>query len=222
MTTLSPDLPAAAAISLRPAPKLLPALLLLFVGSGCAALIYEIVWFQLLQFIIGGTAISMGVLLGTFMGGMCIGSLLFPRVVSAKFHPLRVYAAMEALIGLISLGLLFALPVLDRLYVPLASPGESGVWWRAAIASACLLPPTILMGATLPAIGRWVESTPKGVAWLGFFYGGNTAGAVGGALVSGFYLLRYCDMATATYVGITINAAVAVAAVGLSFAAKNR
>src|ERR1043166_6083819 len=51
--------------------KFLPLLVLLFVGSGAAALIYEIVWFQLLSLIIGSSAVSMGVLLGTFMGGMC-------------------------------------------------------------------------------------------------------------------------------------------------------
>src|SRR6266566_3519981 len=72
--------------------RYLPALFLLFVGSGCAALIYEIVWFQLLQLVIGSSSISLGILLGTFMGGMCLGSLLLPRVVPARDHPLRVYA----------------------------------------------------------------------------------------------------------------------------------
>ena len=73
--------------------RFLPALFLLFIGSGCAALIYEIVWFQLLQLIIGSSSISLGILLGTFMGGMCVGSLLMPRLISARRHPLRVYAA---------------------------------------------------------------------------------------------------------------------------------
>ena len=62
---------------------LMPVLLLLFVGSGCAALIYEVVWFQLLELVIGSSAVSMGVLLGTFMGGMCVGSLLLPRIMAA-------------------------------------------------------------------------------------------------------------------------------------------
>ena len=53
-------------------PRFLPLLLLLFVGSGCSALIYEIVWFQLLQLVIGSTAVSLAVLPGTFMGGMCL------------------------------------------------------------------------------------------------------------------------------------------------------
>src|SRR6185369_12179581 len=56
-------------------PRFLPLVLLLFFGSGCAALIYEIVWFQLLQLVVGSSAVSLGVLLGTFMGGMCLGSL---------------------------------------------------------------------------------------------------------------------------------------------------
>ena len=64
--------------------RFLPALFLLFVGSGCAALIYEIVWFQLLQLVIGSSSISLGILLGTFMGGMCLGSLLLPRLISAR------------------------------------------------------------------------------------------------------------------------------------------
>ena len=58
----------------------------------------------------------------------------------------------------------------------------------------------MLMGATLPAIARWVETTPDGVSWLGFFYGGNIAGAVLGSLLAGFYLLRVYDIAIATYV----------------------
>jgi spermidine synthase len=73
-------------------PRVLVALLLLFVGSGCAALIYEVVWFQLLELVIGSSAVSMGVLLGTFMGGMCLGSLLLPRYLDTNWHPLRVYA----------------------------------------------------------------------------------------------------------------------------------
>jgi spermidine synthase len=57
----------------------IPLLLVLFVSSGCAALIYEIVWFQLLQLVVGSTAVSLGILLGIYMGGMCLGSLLLPR-----------------------------------------------------------------------------------------------------------------------------------------------
>ena len=162
--------------------RFLPLLLLLFVGSGCAALIYEIVWFQLLELVIGSSAVSLAVLLGTFMGGMCLGSLLLPRVISPRQHPLRVYACLELGIGVIGVIVLFGMPLIGGIYTAWSGSGIAGIVFRGVIAGVCLLPPTVLMGATLPAISRWVETTPKGVAWLGFFYGGNIAGAVVGSL----------------------------------------
>src|SRR2546430_16020087 len=91
--------------------RFLPLLLIMFVGSGCAALIYEIVWFQLLQLVIGSSSISLGILLGTFMGGMCLGSLLLPRLISARQHPLRVYAMLELGIGVLALLILGGVPL---------------------------------------------------------------------------------------------------------------
>ena len=192
--------------------RYLPALLLLFVGSGCAALIYEVVWFQLLQLTIGSSAVSLGVLLGTFMGGMCLGSLLLPRWISPVHHPLRVYAYLELGIGAIGLLVLFAMPLLNGLYTSIGGSGVTGVLLRGVAAAICLLPPTLLMGATLPAIARWVQTTPEGVSWLGFFYGGNIAGAVLGSLTAGFYLLRVHDIAIATYAAVALNVLVAVIA----------
>jgi spermidine synthase len=194
----------------------LPVLLVLFAGSGCAALIYEIVWFQLLELVIGSSAVSIGVLLGTFMGGMCLGSLLLPRLVSRRHHPLRVYAALEAGIGVSALGLLALVPSIGHIYTAWAGDGTFGFLLRGVVAAVCLLPPTLAMGATLPAVARWVETTPEGIAWLGLFYAGNIAGAVSGSLLAGFYLLRVYDMAIATYVAVGLNLAVAAVALLLA------
>jgi spermidine synthase len=197
--------------------RFLPALLLLFVGSGCAALIYEVVWFQLLQLVIGSSAVSMGVLLGTFMGGMCLGSFLLPRFVGRNQHPLRVYAYLELGIGAFGLLILFAMPLVSGLYSSTSSgSGVIGIMLRGLTAAICLLGPTMLMGATLPAISRWVESTPEGVSWLGFFYGGNIGGGVLGSLLAGFYLLRVYDLAVATFVAVALNIAVALLAITIS------
>src|SRR6266849_6629259 len=185
---------------------------MLFVGSGCAALIYEIVWFQWLQLAIGSSAVSLGVLLGAYMGGMCLGSLFFASFISARRHPLRVYAAIELGIGIFAVLLRFGVPFIDRSYAAVASHGFQGIFLRAVAAAICLLPPTLLMGASLPAISRYVQTT----TWLGYFYGGNIAGAVFGCLLAGFYLLRMFDMAVATYVGAAINLAVALTAFALA------
>ena len=219
MTNL--DQSAAPAAGLSIAQRWLPALLLLFVGSGCAALIYEVVWFQLLQLSIGSSAVSLGVLLGIFMGGMCLGSLLLPRYIDPAQHPLRVYAFLELGIGLCGLIVLFAVPVVGDLYTRVAGTGQTSLFLRALVAGILLIPPTLLMGATLPAIARWVESTPSGVAWLGYFYGGNLAGAVAGSLLAGFYLLRVYDMPTTTYAAVVLNVVVALIALAIAGRTKS-
>ncbi len=179
-----------------------PSLLALFVGSGCAALIYEIVWFQLLELVIGSSAVSLAVLLGTFMGGMCLGSLAFARVVAASLHPLRVYAAMEFCIGLIAILVLYVLPPASDFYSSIGGHGFTGILWRALLCVAFLLPPTVLMSATLPCAARW-------------------AGAVVGCLFAGFYLLRLYDMATATFLAAAINALCAALALLLAAVAPH-
>src|SRR5580765_6395543 len=127
---LSPETPADMTESTKNQPgkiaasaRFLPLLLLLFFGSGCAALIYEIVWFQLLQLVVGSSAVSLGVLLGTFMGGMCLGSLILARIVSARCHPLRVYALLELGIGALGIAALFVVPYVARIYVAGAAHG---------------------------------------------------------------------------------------------------
>jgi spermidine synthase len=118
-------------------PKLsryLPLLLLLFACSGCSALIYEIVWYQLLQLVIGSTAISLGVLLATFMGGLCLGSLALPRILSArKEHPLRVYAKVEFGIAICGVLVLFGMPLVDSVYAAAVGHGMPAILLRAVL-----------------------------------------------------------------------------------------
>jgi spermidine synthase len=190
--------------------------LLLFAASGCAALIYEIVWFQLLQLVIGSSAVSLGLLLAAYMGGLCFGSAALPRLVSTRQHPMRVYAFLELGIAAFGIIALFGVPLVGRLYVAGPTSGLAGLVLRGAISAVCLLPPTFLMGASLPAIARWVETTPRGVSWLGLLYSANVAGAVTGCVLAGFYLLRVHDMAFATYIAATINVAAALLALALA------
>ncbi|HKS05786.1 MAG TPA: fused MFS/spermidine synthase [Gemmatimonadaceae bacterium] len=201
-----------------PARPFLPFLVLLFVGSGCAALIYEVVWLQMLSLIVGSSAISIAVVLGTFMGGMCAGSLLLSRYVSRAEHPLRVYAKLEALIAVCGFVLVFILPYVGGLYISIGVGGLPGLFLSGLFCALVLLPPTLMMGATLPAISRFVETTPQGVSWLGFFYGGNIAGGVLGALAAGYWLLRLYDVYTATFVAMLLNLAVA----GIAWVLANR
>jgi spermidine synthase len=196
--------------------RILFALALLLAGSGAAALIYEIVWLQLLQLVIGSSAVSLGLLLAAYMGGLCLGSWLLPRLVPATLHPLRVYGYLEAGIAVLGIAALFGVPIVGRLYLAGATQGTLGLLLRGLVAAICLLPPTLLMGGSLPAISRWVGSSARGASWLGYLYSANIAGAVFGCLLAGFYLLRIFDMRIATYAAAAINIVVAIASLALA------
>ena len=195
----------------------LPVLLVLFFGSGCAALIYEVVWYQMLELAIGSTTISVGVLLAAFMGGLCLGSIGLPRL-KTQMHPLKMYALIEAGIAAFALLVWAGIPLIDRVYIAANGAGLPNMLLRALVAAICLLPPTTLMGASLPAAARWIASTRSGVSWWGLLYGTNTIGAVFGSLLAGFYLLRMYGVAAATLAAVAIN--LVVTAISLVLAAR--
>src|SRR2546428_8748148 len=153
----------------------LPALLLLFLASGCAALIFEVTWLQLLQLVIGASAVSVAVLLATYMGGMCLGALAAPRIFSTERHPLRVYAALEVAIGSIGVVELFAIPLVGRVYSAQIGYGLPGFLLRSLVCGICVLPPTVLMGATLPGVARLIGATLQGGSGARFLYMPHTA-----------------------------------------------
>jgi len=187
-----------------------PVLILLFAASGCAALVYEVVWLQMLELVLGSTAASMAVLLGVFMGGMCLGSLALPRRVPAHWNALRVYGALELCSGVFGLLVPAVLPAVQRMYVTAGGgPWELGA--RSLVCAVCLLPPTAVLGATLPAVARRV-----GAARCGALYAANTLGGVIGCLGSGFWLLRVYDMQVAEWAAAAINFGVALAAFAVS------
>jgi spermidine synthase len=191
-----------------------PWLPVLFGASGCAALMYEIVWFQMLQLVIGSTAVSMGVILASFMGGMCLGSMLMPRLLGSVMEPLRLWSLLELGIGVFGILIFIAMPGLAKVYASVAPIGFMGILFRGVICGICLLPPTILMGATLPAIGPLASTHSKAASWLGLLYAANTLGAVLGTLLAGFLILRVFDAVVATSVAACINSVIGI--VGLT------
>jgi len=185
-------------------------LLVLFFASGCAALIYETVWFYLVQLIVGASSISVAVILSSFMGGMALGSWLIPKVTPTRMHPLRVVAILEAGIALLGLAIPLLLPYIQQAYMTVAEPGANAVALRAVVCALVLVPPTMLMGATLPAIARR-RSSEHDAESVGLLYMANLVGGATGTVLAGFYLLRVHDTVIATYVAVALNVAIAIA-----------
>ena len=177
----------------------------IFAASGCAALIYEMVWFHLVQLVVGASAISVAVLLCSFMGGMALGSWLISRLAPSA-HPLRIIAVLEAGIAVLGVAIPLALPYVQQAYVAIVGYGFGAVLLRAAVCALILTPPTMLMGATLPVAARLRDAD------VGRLYTMNLAGGAIGTALAGFYLLRVFDVYVASGVAIAINLAIALAA----------
>ena len=192
-------------------------LLLLFGGSGCAALIYEIVWYQLLQLAIGSTAVSLGMLLATFMGGFCIGSIALPRLrlpVSSVADLCGTRSGHRSLWRPDGLRHSAARPRLYRRRRPWVTRHAAA---RPDV-RALYAPADHPDGRVAAGYRELDQGDADGVAWWGLLYGANTAGAVFGCLFAGFYLLRLYDIMVATFVAAVIN--IAVAAVSYLAAAR--
>jgi spermidine synthase len=190
-------------------------LCLLFFASGCAALIYEVIWMHLLRLVVGASALSVAIVLASFMGGMFLGSLFYARLVRRTLNPIVVYACIEMAIGVFGLLMPLILPAVQHIYIGLFGYGALGIALRALISAVLLLPPTALMGATLPAIARRYDTTRRGMAALTALYAANTLGAVVGCLVSAFLLLAVWDVWIATLTAATLNFAIGLSALGL-------
>ncbi len=86
------------------------------------------------------------------------------------------------------------MPVLSDVYEGFIAHGAASVHWWPRLP----YPSDVLMGATLPAIARWVKATPESVSWMGFFMP-ETSREVSQGAVGGILLLRVYDMPTGTY-----------------------
>jgi spermidine synthase len=193
----------------------------LFFVSGAAGLVYEVVWSRLLKDVFGVTAYAVAAVLATFLGGLALGAWLLGRRVDLDPRPLRFYGFVEIGVGVLALLGTFVLRALEPFHLSAAarlSPGSPILLLaRLAIASLVVLPPTVLMGATLPAITRDVVARMGKVGRdLSALYALNTAGAVAGSLFAGFVLIRAVGVHPTLWVAVAANLAVGMAALLLA------
>src|SRR6266487_5023031 len=165
----------------------------LFFASGAAGLIYEIVWTRQLIYVFGSGLYAVTAVLSAFMAGLALGSFLLGRASDRLRFPLRFYAVLEGVLALTGLLLPLALRQIDHV-----DGWAYGRWGQNfALLTACrfavtfflLLIPTTLMGATLPVLSRApVRQSSRLGLKVGGLYAVNTAGAVAGTFLAGFYL----------------------------------
>ncbi len=191
---------------------------LVFFLSGMSALMYEITWMKNLNLIMGNTVQSSTTVLAAFMAGLALGSFLFGRIVDRSLmSPLRFYAYLEIGIALFAFVFPFLIQKFQSLYLSihhffgLSLPVFTAV--RFFVSFFLLLMPTLLMGATLPVLSKYVEDGYDSIGKkIGLLYAINTLGAVVGVLLTGYVLLGLSGIAITTRSAIMINLLVALLA----------
>jgi predicted membrane-bound spermidine synthase len=188
-----------------------------FFASGFAALLYQVIWQRMLGLFAGSDAVTAALVVGAFLAGLGLGSLL-AGFVADRLAPRRAaWAFIGCEVG-IALFALASRPFFHGVVVEHLGPLMTEGWQIFAVCFAGLLAPTLLMGLSLPLLARAVVARLETAAGrIGWLYGINTLGAAAGTLLGGFWLVGTVGFEVALWVGAGLNlfaAAVTLAVLG--------
>jgi spermidine synthase len=187
-----------------------------FVLSGFSALLYQTVWTRELSFVFGTSELAVAAVLAAYMGGLALGSAAAARFAPRLPRPIRAYGWIELGIALCALLVPTAIRAVDAIYAALLGgasdlPQADGASTlvQLAGAAAVVVPPTVLMGATLPLLSGWAVRVDRQLgSRVGSLYAMNTAGAIGGTVCAAFWLIPELGLERTTWVGAALNIAV--------------
>src|SRR3954471_16825601 len=195
-------------------------ILAIFVLSGAAGLIDEIVWSRQLVLVFGNTTQAVSAILAGFFGGIAVGSFIGGRIADRVRVPVRMYAFLELVLAVVVLITPFSFGLINTLYRDIypslePSPGLLALA-RVALAVLALAPATILKGATLPTLTRQFAGDVSLAGAFSRLYAANTIGAIVETVVAGFVLIELLGLSGALAVGAACSAVAGLAALWLA------
>jgi len=181
--------------------------------SGCAALVYQVLWIKQLSLVVGVEVYAITTGISAFFAGLGLGSHAFGRWADLLPRPVLLYALLELLVALLGIATTWLLPPAAAWFVA----------WQAQVGLlAWLLPfalvmlPATLMGGTLPVLVRALTPDAGQAPTHGArLYAGNTAGAIVGTLLSAFVLIPALGLRGSAGVAAALNLVAALLALGL-------
>jgi len=188
--------------------------MLIYFASGACSLIDEVVWVRLLKLTLGNTVYATSIVVSVFMGGLALGAMIMGRYSDSVRRRLRLYALLETLVTISALALPWWLKQADTVYVWFYRAYHPThvqlLLVQVVISAAILLVPSMLMGSTLPLLGRFVTALETEAGHLvGRLYALNTLGAATGCFLAGFVLVRFLGVMGALYSAAILNLVVA-------------
>jgi spermidine synthase len=199
-----------------------------FLLSGFSALLYQTAWMRQFSLLFGTSELAVATVLAAYMAGLALGAAVAGRVLPGIRRPILAYALLEAGVAISALAVPLLLDLANALQVwalggrpdpPDAAALGQPVFFLG-VAFVVLALPTSFMGATLPLLTRHAVTSDRELGpRVALLYAANTAGAVLGAVVTGFALVPAIGLAMTVRIGVTVNALVFLVAAWLSRAA---
>jgi spermidine synthase len=190
---------------------------LVFIASGFAGLIYESIWTHYLKLFLGHAAYAQSLVLAVFMGAMAAGAWLCGRFSRRLENPLRAYALVEALVGVLALAFHELFVVLtDWAYAALL-PALGAEWLvlgaKIALCSLLIVPQSLLLGMTFPLMSAGIaRAQPRGAGEsVAMLYFTNSLGGALGVLASGFVMIGALGLSGTLRAAGILNILVAIA-----------
>ena len=198
-------------------------LFVIFFVSGFSGLIYESVWSHYVKLFLGHAAYAQTLVLVVFIGGLALGAWLVSRMAERMRNPLRMYAIVELVTGILGLlfHAIFSMAVEWGYSTLLPAACEQASSFCAAqwgLAALLLAPQSIMLGATFPLVSSAVlrlsnEQPGHDIATLYFL---NSLGAVLGVMASAFLLIPSVGLPGTLQTAGLANIFLAIAAYFLS------
>ena len=195
------------------------AVLGIFILSGAAGLIYEIVWSRQLVLVFGNTTQAVSAILTGFFGGMAIGATVGGRIADRVRSPLRLYGLLEIVLVVVVLVTPVTFTLINDAYRGIYPALEGTPFLalaRLVLAVLALGPATIMMGATFPALVRHFARSSALSQAFGRLYFANTMGAVAGTLLAGLILIELFGLSGALRIGAVCSGVAGLIALWLA------
>jgi spermidine synthase len=179
--------------------------------SGTAALIYQSLWLRALGLIFGTSSFAVAIVLSVFMLGLGLGSFIFGKLSEKVKHPKILFVVIELLIAILAMTSFMLLQDFSRfesLYYFTYNHTNFFILSlvRFLISFFILLPPSILIGGTIPVISKYCISSKETLgSQFGLLYTFNTLGAFVGVLLTGFLLIWLFGTIGTLSIAISLN-----------------
>ncbi|WP_445323804.1 fused MFS/spermidine synthase [Pseudomonas sp. EL_65y_Pfl2_R95] len=182
-------------------PMLIPVLLLLV--SGCAALVYQVLWVKQLSLVVGVEVYAITTGISAFFAGLALGGLVFGRWADRLTRPVRLYAALELIVAILGVSTTYALSHSAGLFARLEDSLGLLAWLLPFLLVGL---PAFFMGGTLPVLVRALSPAEGRLGEAGGrLYAGNTAGAIAGTLLAAFFLIPQLGVTGSAWAAALLN-----------------